>query len=314
MEGKRQRPKRRHHHVWQQYLKAWSQDGAIWCLQDGRIFSTGTPTVAAEKDFYKLQRLTNEDETLLKALFARAHPLAKRNHTDLVDMLMAPFKLADQLKESKHRARIDEAVEEYAFQVLEDYHARIEASFIPSLKSALNENVEFYKDERVLPFLDYICTQYMRTKGVKERAIALCEADKSADLTRVWNVLIHMFSTNIGASLYVERDRRKLILVKNGTDVTFITGDQPAINLKGNRPHPPESLSIYYPISPRQALILTDVDEEPLIPADGLTAYQVSMLNKRVYVASYRQLFAQSEMSLRQIWSESHAGPHDLTA
>jgi hypothetical protein len=77
----------------------------------------------------------------------------------------------------------------------------------------------------------------MRTKGIKERTTELCNADKSADLSRVWNVMVHMFATNIGADLFRDRRRRKLVLVHNCTDVPFITGDQTAINLKASRPH-----------------------------------------------------------------------------
>jgi hypothetical protein len=192
----------------------------------------------------------------------------------------------------------------YATNVLEDYHASIEASFIPSLESALGGDISFYKDERCIPFLNYLCTQYMRTKGIKDRTIELCNADGSADLSRLWNVLIHMFATNIGADLFRDRRRRKLILVHNRTDVPYITGDQPAINLKGARPHPPENLSIYYPISPQLALLLADVDEEPLFGIEGLTAAQASMLNEKLFEASYKQVFAQSEGSLRALRRE----------
>jgi hypothetical protein len=123
-------------------------------------------------------------------------------------------------------------------------------------------------------------------------------------LSRVWNVLIHMFATNIGADLFRDRKRRKLILIHNRTNVRFITGDQPAINLKGAQPHPPESLSIYYPISPQLALPMADVDEEPLFGTEGLTAAQASMLNEKLFEASYKQVFAQSEGSLRVLRRE----------
>jgi hypothetical protein len=299
--AKSQKPKRRHHHVWQHYLKAWTENDSIWCRQDDRIFSTGTPSIAVEKDFYKLESFTRDDLKVIETLFAQGHPGAKRNHAQLVGQLMAPFRLADQLKNSPHWAKIEQSINDYASSVLENYHATIEASFIPLLQSALNGDLSFYHDERIMPFLNYLTTQYMRTKGIKERTIALCEADKSADLSRVWNVLIHMFAANIGAGLYLERRRRKLILLNNRTNVPFITGDQPAVNLKSNRPHPPESLSIYYPLSPRHALLLADVDEEPLVPADGLSPAQASMLNEKLYAASYSQVFAESQISLQSL-------------
>jgi Protein of unknown function (DUF4238) len=110
-----------------------------------------------------------------------------------------------------------------------------------------------------------------------------------------------MFATNIGGDLFEGRKRRKLILVHNRTDVPFVTGDQPAINLKGRRPHPPKSLSIYYPISPQLALLLADVDEEPLVATEGLTGAQASMLNEKMLRASYKQVFGQSEISLTSL-------------
>ena len=80
----------------------------------------------------------------------------------------------------------------------------------------------------------------MRTRGIKERALK-----KAPSLVRVWNIAIHMFATDISANLYAARKRRTLIVVNNRTDVPFLTGDQPAINLKGTRPAPPQHLSIF---------------------------------------------------------------------
>ncbi len=167
-----------------------------------------------------------------------------------------------------------------------------------------NGDISFYNDERCVPFLDYLCTQYMRTKGIKERTKELRNADGSADLSRVWNVMLHMFATNVGADLFRDRGRRKLVLVHNCTDVPFVTGDQPAINLKASPPHPPEGLSIYYPISPQLALLLSEVDETPLIASEGLTAAQASTLNGKLFEACYKQVFAQSEESLKALRPE----------
>jgi hypothetical protein len=292
-----QKPKRHHHHVWQKYLKPWTINGLIWCLQDDRIFPTGTPVVAVEKDFYKLHRLTAKDVDLIKLLFGQGAPWAVRTHANLLNNLMAPFQIVDQVKPPGPRAKLEAWLDEYASNVLEDCHTSIEHSFIPTREEALQGDISFYQDDqRCIPFLNYLSTQYMRTKGVKERSI-----DGSADLTRIWNIIIHMFATNVGAGLYRERKQRKLVLVNNRTNIPFITGDQPAINLKGARPKPPERFSLYYPISPTLALILGDVDEEPPYAAKGLTAGQASTLNQQLFEASYKQVFAQSEAALRAL-------------
>jgi hypothetical protein len=224
-----------------------------------------------------------------------------RAHAHLLNRLMMPFQIAEQLKNSPHHEQIVASLDDYSSNVLEDYHAGIEASFILALENALKGDISFYADdERCMPFLNYLCTQYMRTRGIKERVLAL-----SPFLERIWNIIIHMSATNVGASLYVERKRRSLIIVNNRTDVPFITGDQPAINLKGTRPTPPDRLSIFYPIAPHAGLLMADVDEEPLFPAEGLTPDRARTLNQMIFRASYKQVFGRSEKCLRAIASRS---------
>jgi hypothetical protein len=170
----------------------------LFCLQDGRIFSTGTRDVAVEKDFYKLRRLKPDDIALIKLIFGQGHPSAISTHSNLLNSLMRPFQNAKQLKDRPQHAQIQSHLDEYASNVLEDYHSSIEASFIPALQSALKGDISFYSDdERCIPFLNYLCTQYMRTRGIKERVLAL-----SPFLEPIWNITIHMSATNIGASLY----------------------------------------------------------------------------------------------------------------
>ncbi|MGZ3237968.1 MAG: DUF4238 domain-containing protein, partial [Burkholderiaceae bacterium] len=273
-------------------------NGRIWCLQNDRIFPTGTTVVAVERDFYKLETLTTADVDLIRSLFTDSHPAAKDSFNQLLELSTAPFRLAQwAINQSNHNV-ITEALEEYASNVLEDYHANIEASFLPMLELALKGDISFYDDERCIPFLNFLSTQYMRTKGIKARSIALSAANGHPDLSRAWNVMIHMFATNIGADLYRDWKHRRLVLIHNATDVPFITGDQPAINLKATPHLPPENLSIFYPITPQLALVLADVGEPPLFPENGLTSEQASMLNRKVGEASYQQVFAKERDSL----------------
>jgi hypothetical protein len=108
----------------------------------------------------------------------------------------------------------------------------------------------------------------------------------------------HMFATNIGMVVYLERSKRELVLVENTTDRAFITGDQPIINLLGDRENPHEMLSWYYPISPRLALLLTEADKGPAFTTASLTSRLVNDLNVRMVAASHSQVFAQSRVSL----------------
>lgn len=274
--------------------------GAIWCLQKGKVFTTGTTRIAVEKDFYKFHRLNAADERMVKLLFTRSHPAAQRSFESLLNNLMRPFRLTESLLGAEKNEAIAKHLDEYTSDILEELHSQVEARFIPSLKCALEGDISFYDDERSLDFFDYITKQYMRTKGIKERFFASSEPVGEADMRRAWSMLSLMFAQNIGASLYLERKRRKLVLLRNETDVPFITGDQPVINLQAMGAKT-TSLSIFYPLSPALALWLGEVDEACPYPDEGLTGEHVRSLNHMVSEASYQQVFADGPAVLESL-------------
>jgi hypothetical protein len=49
---------------------------------------------------------------------------------------------------------------------------------------------------------------------------------------------------------------------------------------------------------------LGDVDEEPPFPTEGMSVEQASTLNRKLFEASYKQVFAQSERSLKTLRHE----------
>jgi hypothetical protein len=110
-----------------------------------------------------------------------------------------------------------------------------------------------------------------------------------------------MQGVNIGCSLFLGRKRQQLMLLRNSTDVEFVTGDQPIINLHGgDRSKAPEQLCMYYPVDPRAALIWGDVDEKIPLTSETLTAEQVLDLNRRMFAASHSQVFGRTAASLER--------------
>jgi hypothetical protein len=221
------------------------------------------------------------------------HPSTRENHENFLRMITAPTVFEG------HAADLDDLIDTFRTNVLEDYHAGIEASFLPLLESALRKDISFYSDQQsCITLCHFLATQHMRTKGPKVKTIEILKQKDGLDASRVWGILSHMFAANIGRSVFMERKKRNLVLVENTTDVAFITGDQPLINLHGDGEKPPATLSWYYPISPRLALFLTEVDEEPNFTTAGLTSAQVDDLNARIAGASHNQVFAQSPSAL----------------
>lgn len=288
--------KRRQHHVWQKYLNAWCANGQLYCLSNNRIFATGTAAVGVENYFYKVGKLTLEDVELVRFLaidVEGVHALTKKLHEGFLALVASP-----QLFEGRSQD-LDDLIDTYRTNALEDYHMGIERSFLPLLERMLHDDISFLSnDQSCITLFHFLATQHMRTKGIRTKTVEVLKEKNNLDVSRIWAILSHMYASNIGMNVFLERKKRTLALIENTTGNDFITGDQPLINLHGDGNTPPTMLTWYYPISPRRALLLTEVNEEPAFSSGGLTAGQVHDLNARMFSACHRQTFAREEPSL----------------
>src|SRR5262245_12879556 len=100
-------------------------------------------------------------------------------------------------------------------------------------------------------------------------------------------------AANVGASLFQERKQRRLILLTNDTNVPLVTGDQPVINLLGIRQagSEPTFTTLYYPVSPRLAVLLPEPGLSCSYGSGPLSAKSVDELNRRISADSHAQVF-----------------------
>jgi len=65
-----------------------------------------------------------------------------------------------------------------------------------------------------------------------------------------------MLAVNIGGSLLRDRSLFRIVLLRNDTDLAFITGDQPVINVNDERDFKgvPVEIELYCPLSPKLAM------------------------------------------------------------
>jgi hypothetical protein len=293
--------KTRQHHVWQHYLKSWTTAGLLQCLREGKIFPTDTINVAVERDFYKLYNVMPSDIRLIHSFASeKAHPVLQKLHQEFLAGITIPIFLLAEV--AKNDEAVAEELDLFMTNALEDTYCGIENSFIPLLARIKSGDTDFYFDDKqCVDFIYFVCTQYMRTKAIRVRAIERLKQNCRMDLTHIWNLMSYLFAVNIGFGLYCERSRRKLVLIENRTEVPFITGDQPVTNLLGNGVNSPELLVLYYPISPNIALVLGEVDTDPPLTNDNLSAEKVAELNERIASVSHSQLFASSREPLLRL-------------
>lgn len=295
--------KRRQHHVWRHYLDAWTVKGQLFCLRNDRIFPTGTTMVAVERDFYKLPKFEPGDIEYLHFLVVeKANEHAKKVLQDFVSMMTLPQRVVDENRSLLPNVRlIEEYLDKHRTNALEDYHAGIESAFLPLLARIKDGDLSFYTEtDECIAFVWFISAQYLRTKVIRERVTTTLRDNLGLDVSRIWNMMSLMHSIVVGGTLYEERKRRNLTLLRNSTGVEFATSDQPVINLHAAG-SATDKFTLYYPISPEIALLLSDVDEEPLFRTGMLTAEDVSKLNIRMSYASHNQTFARSKTTLVDI-------------
>jgi hypothetical protein len=266
---------------------------------DGRVFPTNTVNIAQDRDFYKIERITLDDIAYIRALAGnRAHPTIRDLQDEFLAKINAPIELFYRSNlNANEKAR--QELDLYMTNVLEDFHAGIESNFMPLLRRILSGDIAFYpNDPSCVKLFIFLSVQYMRTKAIRERVLATSAEKKLPDLSRIWNFLSYLYAMNIGLSLFLERSKRQLVLLRNNTGVSFVTGDQPMTNLLATGGVAPEALSIYYPVSPTLALVLSEEDKESLFTTERLTISQVGELNARIASVSHRQIFGHSKDAL----------------
>jgi hypothetical protein len=293
------------HYVFRAYLKQWAEHDLIYCLREGRVFQANLTGVACERFFYRLQDLTPKELRLIEDLFGK-HPSEglKEMQKQFMAIYLFPTRLRKKLG-SDADPRILSALESAIAQGQEDYHQRIEDDLLVFLQRMLVGNVDFYSDsERAASFLYGICVQYTRTKRTIEASLDVIGSEfGDCDVRRVMGALSPLMAMAVAHSLFIDRERFKLVLMENESDTPFITADQPVVNLQaGYTRKPPEKFELFYPLSPRKAMLLVETSsrrgESPL---SGVFREQLQHDDGKEFVRAdilkFRGIFEQHQRS-----------------
>jgi hypothetical protein len=299
--------KRRHHYVWRNYLRPWASNEQIWCYRDSSYFPTNLMNIGQERDFYKLKNLSKRNiEIINKVINLASSEELKQINQNWVTLFDFVFNLKE-LSDSKgiNDAELDKLIDEQIYNFEENIHGAIENNSIKFLQFILSENLNFYdNDDDCVDFLYFLCVQYMRTNNVKQNVIATIASTGSnlLDIENTWNILAHIFATNISCNLYIKRKNFKIVLLRNlSVDVRFITGDQPVINIHAKeKGKTVEKLELYYPVSPTHAILLTEDDSYISGEKRKLPVEEVDEYNKMIVNQSHEQLYASSKHDLER--------------
>ena len=200
--------KRRHHYIWRYYLKPWLDENKVHCLRDGKIFQTHPMNIGQQRDFYKLKDLTAEDiDFIWKLAIEPAQGHLRRLHINLINNFTSIFKIKNVL-DSKgiDDSDINDIIDLAIHNLEEDLHGGIESIGKKYLKLLYEENTDFWENEDdAMHFSYFISTQYMRTLRMRATVLSQFEGTLLDRGIKIWNILAHIFATNVAWSFYCNR-------------------------------------------------------------------------------------------------------------
>ena len=296
--------KRKHHYVWQYYLKAWATDGQVWCAMQGRLFRATTLSVGQQRDFYRLQELSPTDIKVVEHLFIdNAHPVLAATSRGWIE----PFQFIFNAKRHLHRLgyrppELDRELDRFINDTEEDLHSRVEGESVRLLQLLRGGDLSFWaSDKDCSQLLFFLCLQYMRTPKMRDGILAVVPPALPFNAAAAMGLMRLISATNISGSLYFERGTVRLSLLRAPAGSSFITTNQPVVNSKAygiTAGKAPEELEFFYPVSPQYALVLTPRSEQPGTAVVDTSEAEVSRLNAMMVAMSREQVYAAAEIDL----------------
>jgi hypothetical protein len=283
------------HYVWRHYLEAWEIKGRLFASRNRAApYGSSAKKVGKERDFYRLPRLRPQDVAFADQIISGMQITddAKRQARGWFDPAAVVKTVISHFAGRDMPEFVQSALNEFEIEAEEKIHSGIEDDATPLLSQLRQGDSSFWcKNDDAAAFSFFISLQHLRTKrGVVKLAESFNAYDTDGVAERVWPYLKFAMASNMGFSFYQERTRWSLNVVSAGSQVQFITADQPTMNLIPPVDH--NGIALFYPLSPMRALIMEHQDNSPIAPASGVMAdAQVDALNLRLAGYAHEQVY-----------------------
>ena len=173
----------------------------------------------------------------------------------------------------------------------EEIHAGMETAAAPYIEALRAGDLAFTETINFAGFARFLAMQSLRGP-------AFAEPLRKTFADAIIGPLRHIFSNNIGWSLFRHRERIHIAMLEAPPSTGFITSDRPVINMLHSPGVTTDQMQLYYPVSPKRALLVTA--DPPRAGRDTilLPESMVAEYNQRIEKSSYNQLYASSESYL----------------
>ena len=332
-------PTLRQHYVPVKFLSAWADDGVLWVRYgDAEPRETSINGCGFEKGIYTLPKLVfdeylevsrfaedtfKDDEDMLQSYMQMVTfpwmwklvsdgKLTRSEECVLMDMVAQGYMsrvTKDNMQRVSDNVRagatapddLKVLVDRKYIEGLEGQMCQYENALWPILDALKRGDVSPLKDNgSVLAFVDYSFAQFVRTPKYLELARTI-EVNYSENVAKHIRLAIaYRFKEHLLTEINVRKKSYRIELIRNNTELDFISGDVPIVNLEGHER--PKHMDMFLPISPRLAVFMGEKsrlsDEHPYLL--NLNSESVDFLNRRICEESVLQLYAKSGDVLKE--------------
>lgn len=308
----------------------------VWCLQNkNQLFISNTENLGVVQYYNKFPGLADDDIKVVKFIeAAMTHDSKDEEYIRLIKVTVNFYidrnSFINKVNYSKKfhnwfkntigtNGEFEESTktsnkfaEDYINHGLEGRYSHAENCGIEGLRKLQNGDLSFWDDkEKRSSFCYFLWNQYFRTrkirdglsKGLTHRMMeletsGLINSVKNLNMDGLAQIVSDMMETRMVCSDTIFL--KKAVLLKNETVVPFITCDQPIVNLLADYETSNfvvEDFYVYYPISPRWALIIIDDDKFAVdsIPSEK----QIMEYNDFIFKSSNEQIYSNSKEILQ---------------
>lgn len=250
------------HYVYQRYLKEWTVDEQLFCLMpmNGRQFLTSPKAIAQGKYFYRPEELSPEETAQVVKFFDGFPNEPKQSAMRWIVTYKTMFDAVNEMLSHNINSALRNDLEAFKNNAGEDIMCKYENFGLGYLNKLYAGDTSFYSDEDSFgKFNSYLIMQYLRTKKML-KAVMGSGADETNG--KSWYLIRHGLVDCLVWRMQCTSDDWELIMLDNNTEIPFITGDQPVVNIAITANTPVKEMTFYYPVTPRRGILVKKKGEE----------------------------------------------------
>ena len=292
---------KRQHYVWRNYLRAWSENDKIYAFveQQSTIIHTDLMNVAQKRYFNKFDKFGRLEKDFLNHIASKIKGPIKA----MIDDLITDINLFNNLKELQEKitTEVPEPLNELEKNGFEPLHTIIEENGSKLIACRQLKDLHLFDDDlSKFEALMYLCFQYFRTKKHKDNQIENFK-NTELDIEKIYNVLVIINAAQVAQNISFDPKIRYCFLEIDTDEISFITSDQPVINLLADKLDSDgnvKDLLLYYPISPKHAIKLEFNDSGDKYQYHAISLLEADELNRKIIAGSHEFLFSDSKEQL----------------